>query len=51
MVAHSAIVGAAFWFMVKDLPGLLQSVGYVSGVLWASWIFEHVGGRCEDDGE
>jgi hypothetical protein len=51
MVTHSAIIAAAFWFMVKDLPGLLQSVGYVFGILWASWVFEYVRGDCGDDDE
>ena len=51
MVSHSAILGAAFWFMVKDLPGLLQSVGFVSGILWASWAFEYMRGDCDEDDE
>ena len=44
MVTYSAIIGAAFWFMVKNFPGLLQSVGFVSGILWASWTYEYVRG-------
>ena len=49
MVTYNVIIGAAFWFMVKDLPGLLQSLGYVCGVLWASWVFEYVRSDCGDD--
>jgi hypothetical protein len=51
MVTHNAIIGAAFWFMVKNLPGLLQCVGFVFGMLWASWAFERARGDCGDDDE
>ncbi|HEX9142730.1 MAG TPA: hypothetical protein VGA09_00565 [Candidatus Binatia bacterium] len=49
MVTYSVIIGAAFWFMVKNLTGLLQSLGYVCGMLWASWVFEYVRSDCGDD--
>ncbi|MGE5818851.1 MAG: hypothetical protein ACM37Z_12555 [Deltaproteobacteria bacterium] len=49
MVTYSVIIGAAFWFMVKNLPGLFQSVGFIFGILWASWAFEYVRGNCGDD--
>ena len=31
---------AAFWFMVKTLPGLLEYLGFVLGILSASWLFD-----------
>jgi len=30
----------AFWFMVKTLPGLLEYLGFVFGILSASWLFD-----------
>jgi hypothetical protein len=52
MVATSAITAAAFWFMVKTLPGLLQYVGFVFGILSASWLFdEYFQGNHQADDE
>ena len=32
MVTRGAITGAAFWFMAKNFPGLLQCLAYVFGM-------------------
>lgn len=51
MLTTSAITVAALWFMVKTLPGLLQYVGFVFGILSASWLFDAYfqGDRQADD--
>ncbi len=52
MFASSAIAIVAFWFMVKTLPGVLQYVGFVFGILSASWLFnEYFRDYFQDDDE
>jgi hypothetical protein len=31
---------ATFWYALKTLPGLMQSIGYFFGFALASWVFD-----------
>jgi len=38
-----------FWYAVQNIPGLLETVGYVYGILVASFSFEAIYSYIESD--
>jgi hypothetical protein len=40
MVIAELIMTGTFWYLLQNIPGLLQSVGYLFGLLLACWTFD-----------
>lgn len=40
MVISELVLLGTFWYLLISLPGLMQSVGYLFGLLLASWAFD-----------
>jgi hypothetical protein len=40
MVIAELIMAGIFWYLLQNIPGLLQSVGYLFGLLLACWTFD-----------
>jgi hypothetical protein len=40
MVTYDVILLATFWYMLKNVPELMQYVGYLFGFLLGNWALE-----------
>jgi hypothetical protein len=40
MVISELVLLGTFWYLLKSVPGLIHSVGYLFGLLLASWAFD-----------
>jgi len=41
MFAYDFVLWGAFWYLLKNLPELMQYTGYVFGFLLGNWALEH----------